>query len=152
VTMPKGDSVKGSRHHGWTGGVSTLSNVDDALTRPAQHQQDMVSWIRKCCTVNSVTGCWEWDRRLDRNGYPVINLRNGTSSAHRLSFVLRVGPIGNLHVLHKCDNPKCVNPDHLFLGTHLDNMRDAARKNRFTNRPIRRGKLAANYKHGRYCA
>lgn len=78
-------------------------------------------------------GCWTWTAAT-RNGYGAIGaVRIGNTSylayAHRVSWHLAHGPIvGGLHVLHRCDNKRCVRPDHLFLGTHDDNMRDAAAK------------------------
>jgi len=57
-----------------------------------------------------------------------------TNGAHRLSFEKFIGPIPkHLSVLHRCDNPACVNPDHLFLGTQLQNMQDAKNKGRLKN-------------------
>lgn len=80
-------------------------------------------------------GCWEWTAYRDPNGYG----RMGGSEprtvilAHRASWEIHFGPIpDNLDVLHTCDNPPCSRPDHLFLGTALDNMRDASTKNRTT--------------------
>jgi hypothetical protein len=75
-------------------------------------------------------GCWEWaglDKYLDKDGYVRIN----HTRLHRLSYELyKESNIGRLLVLHKCDNRKCLNPEHLFLGTQLDNVRDMIAKGR----------------------
>jgi hypothetical protein len=84
--------------------------------------------------LNITTRCWNWTGTLNRRGgYGQCNfLRDGKRLlAHRWSWLLARGPIPDgLHVLHRCDNPRCVNPEHLFLGTHQDNMRDAILKGR----------------------
>lgn len=85
--------------------------------------------------VNPETDCWEWTGYLTtQNGYG--RLRVGYNKprvlAHRVSWELhnnRTVPAG-LMVLHHCDNPKCINPDHLWLGTALDNSRDRDKKGR----------------------
>ena len=76
-------------------------------------------------------GCWEWTGALAQ-GYVLIHLRNNNfTKAHRLSWELFRGPIPKgLCVCHHCDNPKCFNPDHLWVGTHADNMKDKDRKGR----------------------
>jgi len=75
-------------------------------------------------------GCWLWKAGKSK-GYGVISNGNCCMQAHRLSWVLWNGPISNgLSVLHKCDNPACVNPEHLFLGTKGDNAKDRDRKGR----------------------
>ena len=81
---------------------------------------------------NSNTGCWIFTGSCSANGYGKICVRYKTISTHRYSYIKYVGPIPEgLLVLHKCDTPSCVNPEHLFLGTQSDNMKDMYSKKRF---------------------
>ncbi len=76
--------------------------------------------------------CWEWTARKDRAGYGEFHLCGKTSKAHRVSYSISnpLEDINGMCVLHKCDNPSCVNPSHLFSGTHQDNVADKCAKNR----------------------
>lgn len=76
--------------------------------------------------------CWEWIGALHHaTGYGQFWFENKMWQAHRVSYIFCYGRFHlNLHVLHKCDNRKCVNPKHLFLGTDLDNARDCVQKGR----------------------
>jgi hypothetical protein len=81
--------------------------------------------------VNIDSGCWEYLANSYYNGYAHIKFKNKTYKAHRFSYELHNGPISDdLCVLHKCDNRKCINPEHLFLGSRDDNMKDMVSKNR----------------------
>lgn len=86
------------------------------------------------CDPNS--GCWLWSAGLGSHGYGQFSLgtvADGAMPAHRFSYQHHVGPIPDgMQVCHHCDTPACVNPDHLFLGTQLDNMRDMHEKGRWT--------------------
>lgn len=78
--------------------------------------------------------CWEWQGPRDHDGYGFIKVMRCSRRAHRCSWELCVGPIpNNLFVLHRCDNPPCVNPAHLFLGTARDNALDMVGKGRAAN-------------------
>lgn len=78
-------------------------------------------------------GCWLYDGCLDRAGYPSTRYKSKVTRMHRASYAAFKGEIGNKLVLHKCDVRCCVNPDHLFLGTHEDNMKDMVAKKRRKN-------------------
>jgi len=87
--------------------------------------------------VEAPSGCWEWIGSKNWDGYGMIGIA-GTDRlswkiriAHRISYALHVGEIpAGINVLHKCDNPACVNPDHLFLGTQRQNVHDMIAKGR----------------------
>lgn len=82
--------------------------------------------------VDDITGCWNWTGHLNKpGGYGVFWDGTSLKRAHRFIFELVFGPIpGSILCLHECDNPKCVNPEHLWLGTQALNMRDCAKKGR----------------------
>lgn len=84
--------------------------------------------------------CWMWKGSLQNKGYGAFWTNHesvvSTLLAHRISFTISIGQIPDgMKALHSCDNPPCVNPAHLFLGTQKDNMQDCSRKGR-AGRPV----------------
>ena len=79
----------------------------------------------------SESGCLEWQGRKHYLGYGIVSLKGRQQGAHRVVWKLMRGDIDRKqHVCHRCDNPSCVNPEHLFIGSHRDNMQDMAKKKR----------------------
>jgi hypothetical protein len=76
--------------------------------------------------------CWEWTRSVNSAGYGAVWYNGKLLGAHRISFLMKHGEIPKESpcILHRCDNPKCCNPDHLFSGTRADNARDMVKKKR----------------------
>ena len=107
-------------------------------TRPRKTPEERF-WAK----VDKSGDCWIWTGGKNKHGYGTFGFQGKVQKAHRVAWQLENGPIpidpmGWHHgtcVLHKCDNPPCVNPDHLFLGTHQDNMDDKTRRSRNRNRP-----------------
>lgn len=93
-----------------------------------------LSWYK----VDEKTGCWVWQKSLRPKGYGQFM----SKAAHRVSYAIHKGDPKGMFVCHKCDNPPCINPDHLFLGTPLDNMIDMKHKGRAKNN---KGGWEANY-------
>jgi hypothetical protein len=78
-----------------------------------------------------VSGCHIWQASLNRQGYGQMSFRGRPAGVHRLAWILKHGPIARgLYVCHRCDERRCCNPDHMFLGSHTENMADMKTRNR----------------------
>jgi hypothetical protein len=132
-------------------GYHNVSN--ETLLRLAERQagdfslgtnEDRCRFWAKVRVLESDAACWEWQGSRTPNGYGQFAwaaryTRTRPVGAHRAAWELMRGEIlADQHILHSCDNKLCVNLNHLFLGTHTDNMRDASRKGRLSvPRPTR---------------
>lgn len=101
--------------------------------------------------VRKSEGCWEWTGATNYKGYGIVWLQLGSGAktrkrvtmlAHRVSMFLETGSDANQLVLHKCDNKLCVRPEHLYVGTNADNMRDASVRQHKRSRKLDYAKAA----------
>lgn len=86
--------------------------------------------------IKGVNDCWEWQAAKFPNGYGSFRVNSTrTSVAHRIAFLLHTGNLSDDKIIcHTCDNPSCVNPNHLFEGTHSDNANDMVSKGRHSSK------------------
>ena len=95
--------------------------------------------------------CWEWSGYIRKDGYANFYIKDKVYLAHRISYIMaNVKVLDNKNVCHSCDNPRCVNPEHLWAGTQKDNMRDCSLKGRIVNKESQktscvRGHLLSGY-------
>jgi hypothetical protein len=96
-----------------------------------RHPGGLGNSIKKRMRIDETTGCWIWIFKPHSGGYGTISVNYKLWLAHRLSYHVFVEEIPDgLNVLHKCDNKMCVNPEHLFVGTQVQNLEDMIRKGR----------------------
>lgn len=106
-----------------------MSNRSDAASVPPmslEQQARFWSYVQ----VGHEDECWPWLRAKSSRGYGRYRVGQRDARAHRAAYALAVRDPGAMNVLHRCDNPPCCNPHHLWLGTHADNRHDAIRKER----------------------
>lgn len=115
------------------------------LTQPVE----ALFWAK----VNRTGDCWLWTAGVWNSGYGQFSVRAGKGQrrvvgAHVYSYELANGPVpAGLEIMHSCDNPLCVRPDHLSVGTHTENVRDASAKGRLRVSRPNRHKLTATQVH-----
>jgi hypothetical protein len=98
------------------------------------HERDrLIAWLESHCTIDPDRGCWLWTGGTGGKGYGVICVSRRNRYVHRLAAHLYLGfdLASPLLVLHRCDTPACLFPEHLFWGTHADNIHDCMAKGRF---------------------
>lgn len=108
-----------------------------------------LEWRFWPCVLPVESGCWEWQAGKGEGGYGAISSRQyKTKMAHRVAYAMMVGDPTGRSVLHRCDNPPCVRPDHLFLGTQQDNLLDMRAKGRGRNSRVEAQKAQTHCKRG----
>jgi len=151
LVIPRDDIENLAKHFGvsfksayaalWRAGFRTKASKPPKQAKPPQPSFEDAFWSK----VDRTGDCWIWQSSRFATGYGRVTYQGKSAYSHRVSWTLTNGEIPNgFHVCHHCDNPPCVRPDHLFLGTPLDNMRDRDRKGRHG----RTGKLKQVCKRG----
>ncbi len=118
--------------HRWQSRLRQMKTCSNACGAAQRVKLTLAERVERGFTRGAHDECWLWRNATNADGYGVLAVGGrGTALAHRVSYEVYVGDIPEgLYVLHRCDTPACVNPAHLFLGTHQDNMDDRDKKGR----------------------
>jgi hypothetical protein len=101
------------------------------MTTQNYRNRTLQARIAERTTIDPLSGCHIWEGTRSRGGYPRMSLHGKTHALHRLLWTLRYGPIpAGLELCHRCDERRCINPDHHFVDTHQANMDDMRQKRR----------------------
>jgi HNH endonuclease len=128
--------------------------ISEILSNP-KYAASAKSRITKNSVPGNANDCWEWKGWLNDHGYAMLGIggvgkERRNIRASRIQYYLHYGKFDEtLCVLHNCDNPNCINPDHLFLGTKKDNTQDMKTKGRESNPPIHKGEAHHKTKFGK---
>lgn len=135
-------ALTGESDAGTPGNTAAEPNIAGFSRNESATKAQSVAQRRFWAKVERSDGCWLWTGGL-RRGYGVVVIAQRRLAAHRVAYEWCVGPVpSGLFVLHSCDTPSCVRPDHLRVGTHEENTLDAMERKRFPSKVQERARAA----------
>lgn len=128
-------------------GLEQVNPRPDRVRKLEAPSKNVGERLWKRIDVKEADLCWPWKGHVNEWGYGSISYKGKTWGTHRLAYMLKNGPVPDgLFVCHTCDNPRCCNPSHLWLGTAKDNFHDAVKKSRNTLKICKPGEGNGHHK------